>query len=461
MKGGEKVVNSVTNVTTKVQSTNDSNSSIKKEASKEVKSSFKEVLDNTKEEEVKSEPYVKEKSETEDKRNTTDLDELSEKLDSMDSDQIISMLMLLKIDPKDILSLKESIKKCDSDNIKAVISKLVEDNSVQQIKSAVELATNQNLKSLDSNMKSKEQGISDIISNILKNDEVVNLPDKQLIQAKSGYEPDDKQEIIAMLYKKLTEGNLKLSNEHPDESIDLKLNKILQEITNNEYAKLSKSDLSDNANLAENENLNDSKLNFVEQIASKSTEKEDKLLKNLIQQDKPKGAKDAIGDKITNVLSRFEISTFNKPVAAVDTPVVNKANFNMDLIKAVKFMDINNLKELSVKIMPKDLGQMVIRLTMDNGIMRANITATNKETYDLLNSQLPAISNQLSEQNLSIQSFSLSLSNGDNFLFNGNESNTDGQQKHNKKNVGIDAIEDEDLFSEAKIQQESNVNLLA
>nr|WP_274601634.1 flagellar hook-length control protein FliK [Clostridium rhizosphaerae] len=124
-------------------------------------------------------------------------------------------------------------------------------------------------------------------------------------------------------------------------------------------------------------------------------------------------------------------------------------------------MDINNLKELSVKIMPKDLGQMVIRLTMDNGIMKANITATNKETYDLLNSQLPAISKQLSEQNLSIQSFSLSLSNGDNFLFNGNESNTDGQQKNHKKNVGIDAIEDEDLLSEANIQQEGNVNLLA
>ncbi|MBL4937990.1 flagellar hook-length control protein FliK [Clostridium sp. YIM B02515] len=453
------MVNSVTNVT--VQSTNDSNSAIKKEASKEVKSSFKEVLDNTKEEEVKSEPSVKDKGETEDEKNTTDLNELNEKLDSMDIDQIINMLMLLKIDPKDILSLKESIKKCDSDNIKAIISKLVEDTSVQQVKSVVELATNQNLKSIDSNMKSKEQGISDIISNILKNDEVVNIPDKQPVQAKPGYEPDNKQEIIAMLHKRFTEGNLNPNNKQPDESVDLKLNKILQEVTNNEYVKLSKGDLSINTNLAENENLNDSKLNFVEQIPSKSTEKEDKLLKNLIQQDKPKGAKDAIGDKITNVLSRFEVSTLNKPVVAVDTPVVNKASFNIDLIKAVKYMDINNLKELSVKIMPKDLGQMVIRLTMDNGIMKANITATNKETYDLLNSQLPAISKQLSEQNLSIQSFSLSLSNGDNFLFNGNESNTDGQQKNHKKNVGIDAIEDEDLLSEANIQQEGNVNLLA
>jgi hypothetical protein len=117
VKGGEKVVNSVTNVTTKVQSTNDSNSPIKKEASKEVKSSFKEVLDNTKEEEVKSESSVKDKSETEDEKNTTDLNELNKKLDSMDIDQIINMLILLKIDPKDILSLKDSIKKCDSDNI--------------------------------------------------------------------------------------------------------------------------------------------------------------------------------------------------------------------------------------------------------------------------------------------------------------------------------------------------------
>jgi len=455
------VVNSVTNATTKVQSTNDLNSAIKKEASKEVKSSFKEVLDNTKEEEVKSEPYVKDKSDIEDEKNTTDLNELNEKLDSMDLDQIISMLMLLKIDPKDILSLKESIKKCDSDNIKAVISKLVENTSVQQLKSAVELATNQNLKSTVSNNESKEQGISDIISNILKNDEAVKFPSNQSVQAKPGYESDDKQEIIAILYKKFTEGNLDLSNEQPDESINLKLNKILQQVTNNEYVKLSKGDLLNNTNLAENENLNDGKLNFVEQMPSKSTEKEDKLLKNLVQQDKPKGVKDVIGDKITNVLTRFEVSNLNKQEVVIDKPVINRTSINTDLIKAVKYMDLNNIKELSVKVMPKDLGQIIIRLTMDNGIMKANITANNKETYDLLNSQLPAISNQLTEQNLSIQSFSLSLGNGDNFLFSGNEGNSGEGQKQKQKSYGVDAIEDENTYIESEAGQDSKVNLLA
>nr|WP_286207961.1 flagellar hook-length control protein FliK [Clostridium caldaquaticum] len=123
-------------------------------------------------------------------------------------------------------------------------------------------------------------------------------------------------------------------------------------------------------------------------------------------------------------------------------------------------MDLNNIKELTVKIIPKELGEIVIRLTMDNGVLKANLTAANKDTFELLNSQLPIINNELSKQNMSIQSFSLSLYNGDNFLFNSNGNSEDSSRQQGRKGTKITASGEEEVVEEYSLEQ-SNVNILA
>ncbi|ERI91251.1 flagellar hook-length control protein [Clostridiales bacterium oral taxon 876 str. F0540] len=447
--------------TIKVQNTNDSNSIAKNDAPKETKNSFKDVLQNTKESEDKNVPYVKEKGCSEDEKVIKALDDLDKKLESMDLSQIISLLSLLKIDPKDILDIKENMQKGNYEDIQAIVSKLIENTSDKQINTIIELMLNQNSKQIDSNIKAYEKVNSNDVFDILQNNEVVNTSDRQSIQGKIGNETDLKREIIAMLHKRFAEENLKQYSERSNDSLDSKVNKILPELKSKEYVNLDKKDLSNKDNTLESENLSNDKVNFTEGVSLRSTEKEDKLLKNLVNQEKPKGVKDTADSKITNVLARFEVSNLNKQEVVIDKPVINRTSMNMDLIKAVKYMDLNNLKELSVKVMPKDLGQIIIRLTMDNGIMKANITANSKETYDLLNSQLPTISNQLSEQNLSIQSFSLSLGNGDNFLFSGNEGNSGEGQKQKQKSYGVDAIEDDNANFESEVGIDSKVNLLA
>jgi flagellar hook-length control protein FliK len=202
---------------------------------------------------------------------------------------------------------------------------------------------------------------------------------------------------------------------------------------------------------------NSETLNLIE---TKSTSKEDKLLKSLADNNPSKDNKDNLNSKISNVMARFEAIRNDNSVAAEAPVVINRSTFNADFIKAVKFMEVNNVKELSVKIIPKDLGEITIRLSMDNGVMKANITAANKETYNLLNAQLPAISNQLAEQNMNIQSFNLSLYNGDNFFFNGDGSSEGDNRRQGKGNARVLALEDEEPVGE-DYSQENSVNILA
>lgn len=196
-------------------------------------------------------------------------------------------------------------------------------------------------------------------------------------------------------------------------------------------------------------------------LEADSSDKEDLLLKKLLDSDSLKSNKDNVSDKIANILNRFEAVRIDKPNPVESKVSINKATFSEDFIKTVKFMDLNNLKELSVKVLPKDLGEIVIRLSMDNGVMKANITATNKDTYNLLNSQLPTISNQLSEQNMAIQNFSLSLYNGDNFLFNGDGRSNENTKQQSKNSNKVNSIEDLDLQKEQYFEEHSSVNILA
>ncbi len=196
------------------------------------------------------------------------------------------------------------------------------------------------------------------------------------------------------------------------------------------------------------------------EVYEKTVNKEDKLLTDLITESSSKNSKENISDRIANVVTRFESIRQDKTLPVNTQVTISKASFNADFVKAVKFMDINNIKELSVKILPKDLGEIIIKLSMDNGIMKANITTANKETYNLLNSNLPAISNQLAEQNMNIQSFNLSLYNGENFLFSGNGGFQEEGRKQGKR-APIDGIEHDETQVQGYETEETSLNALA
>nr|WP_301282252.1 flagellar hook-length control protein FliK [Clostridium sporogenes] len=124
-------------------------------------------------------------------------------------------------------------------------------------------------------------------------------------------------------------------------------------------------------------------------------------------------------------------------------------------------MELNNVKDLTVKIMPKELGEVFIKLTMEGGIMKANIGATTKEAYNLLNSNMQLIEDKLQNSGIKVQELSLNIYNEDTTFFKqGNEKgeNSNPSKSNDKADLSsIDEIQEEENISTI----DGNVNILA
>ncbi|AZV59024.1 flagellar hook-length control protein FliK [Clostridium sp. AWRP] len=141
---------------------------------------------------------------------------------------------------------------------------------------------------------------------------------------------------------------------------------------------------------------------------------------------------------------------------------LNKATFNSDMIKTLKYMDLNNVKQLTVKINPKELGDITINLVMEEGKMKAVLTASNKDAYNLLNSNMQDLSNKLQNNDIKVQSFSLNLYHEDTTFFkNGNNGSQNQDNEKRNKTLAVNNIQEEDAQEENDYYNDSNVNMLA
>ncbi|MBU3208849.1 flagellar hook-length control protein FliK [Clostridium algidicarnis] len=148
--------------------------------------------------------------------------------------------------------------------------------------------------------------------------------------------------------------------------------------------------------------------------------------------------------------------------------VATKETMVSDVIKSVRFMEINNVKELTVKINPKELGQVIITLVQESDSMKAKIMASSKETYSLLNSNLKDLKNGMLEMNLKVNEIQVGISTED-FMSYSNlpqgffESEFEKRQSNNggkPKNV----TKDEDTMikdNDKEIIENGKINMLA
>ncbi|MCH4237310.1 MAG: flagellar hook-length control protein FliK, partial [Clostridium tyrobutyricum] len=116
-----------------------------------------------------------------------------------------------------------------------------------------------------------------------------------------------------------------------------------------------------------------------------------------------------------------------------------------------------------VKISPKELGNITINLVMEEGKMKAVITASNKDAYNILNSNIQDLSNKFQNSEIKIQNFSLNLYHEDTTFFKGEGKNRQdqGSSKQNKT-LNIDSISaDEDTILQHDEYSENNVDMLA
>lgn len=198
--------------------------------------------------------------------------------------------------------------------------------------------------------------------------------------------------------------------------------------------------------------------------------KEENFLKNLIEhaetQSEPKNA-DVEIKKPTNLegLNKFSPIDRNISVEVKENRTVTKANIVQDMVKSIKYMENNNLKNLTVKVMPRELGEIVIRLTMESGKIKLALNATNKETYSLLNSNLGEISEKLSTANVKIQPAEINVYNDDTTFFSGQFMGDNPKGRNEGKSYNSDLSKKNVLASDEQenmvIDENHNGNLNA
>lgn len=156
-------------------------------------------------------------------------------------------------------------------------------------------------------------------------------------------------------------------------------------------------------------------------------------------------------DVASNIISEV------KPVA------VSRETVATDVVSNVKYMVKNQVEQLTVKIYPKELGEITIKIISEDGIMKADIKSTSKETYTLLNSNMEEIKKHLSNESLIIKEVNISLYE-DTTYYSGQGFSNEFNDERNKESY---LVEDNDSINIHKEENEeiseeiSNVNLLA
>lgn len=188
----------------------------------------------------------------------------------------------------------------------------------------------------------------------------------------------------------------------------------------------------------------------------KSLSSEEKLLEKLIG-DKEDGKLTRV-NQFMNAFNNSKISL--EEVKNVDKLLINKVTFSEDIVKSIRFMELNNIKDLTVKLNPKHLGEVVINLTMEQEAMRAQLKASNKDTVALLNANLKDITEKLNE-NIKIQQVEVAIYSDDTTYFSGNErENRQGFNGEQSKSKVSSVTEEIELEAEASIVDDSSLNML-
>lgn len=277
---------------------------------------------------------------------------------------------------------------------------------------------------------------SDLLTEIEK---LINvLPEKTLKEVERNLSTDFSKDIFNTLILKTKDDveNKEVGDNDKSTIVDTMPKTTIEEINptlNDEYKE---------------ENFNNGK-------ASKNivANKEEKVLMKILDDD---------GDKsFSKVLNYYDkLNKTNTFMGVIKEPVViNKDNINLDFIKNIKYMVRNSVEELNVKIYPKELGEMTIRLISEEGIMKAEIKATSKETYNLLNSNLNDIKKTLEDQNIRIHEVNIGIYNEDTTFFSGKENSKEEFENQNIGKINSISLDEEEIIED--LLNEGNVNLLA
>ncbi|WP_346890838.1 flagellar hook-length control protein FliK [Clostridium sp. UBA3887] len=177
--------------------------------------------------------------------------------------------------------------------------------------------------------------------------------------------------------------------------------------------------------------------------------------------------KDSKVTRAADFMSYFENSVQKSGEVSSEKPIaITKSDLNNDVIKALSYMDRNGVKDLTVKIYPKELGEISISVSMEQGALKAMIKATSKETVEMLALGLKDINEKLNGNNIKIQSVDIGLYEEDTTYYahgnnQGKAYENGGQRGSENGRQGSEVnIVEEDVIPEANVKASNEIDLL-
>ena len=172
---------------------------------------------------------------------------------------------------------------------------------------------------------------------------------------------------------------------------------------------------------------------------------------------------------IIELLGNNSITVSDKSLQEVkfkdlDNLVLHQETLIDDLQDTLVQMKNYNLRQLKIKLSPKELGDMTIDISQVNDISNIKLILSNKETLDLVESNLKEIIEHLRESNLISKSSSITVE-ADTSQSKSFSSSFEGYSLGNKSKQETnfdEAITDESNYTsiDADIKKDSNTNIL-
>lgn len=328
------------------------------------------------------------------------------------------------ITPEDLKAIQSLMT-----DVKEILSGLKNGNTVEFKKLVLDLS--ENINSLMENKEFKKQlGIKGlaIFKSLLE--EISNDMKTQNIIVNNG-EKESIEKAITSLNNKIKDGKEKGDSKDTVKSIEENINKGDQAKNNNIGKKTANT--SNDKSFKENKNNGgdnkpkDIQIKTEDDLKTK-VKSEEKVLEKILNDDNFNMDKFSLFQKRVDITKNMEIK--------LETRVIDARNLRADLIKSVKFMATNSMKELTVKVYPKELGAITISLTQSEGTMKATLKPTSRETYSLLMQNSDEMKKLLGDQNIKVSSIDISLYNDDTTFYKESEFSNEfsnGQSGNNGK----------------------------
>lgn len=300
----------------------------------------------------------------------------------------------------------------------------------------------ENMNLEDINLENKNDIFSSIISNDLNNknsnNELVfindltmnssnNINDKLLNNIINVLQSED---INIMHNKNLDIKNLK----------DFVTNSLLNQGVNKEINSNENNDLKKPIQV---EVLNEDKYSHLE-ISSLNSR--NNILKEISLDDKNKDLNTL--ESILDAGENNSILFSNTKTVNIDVPNKEVANtqpvntirqefIEEDIVKTVRYLKSNGIEEIKIKISPRELGDMTIKLIKNADETNVNITITKEDVFELVNKNINDIAKHLNELNIKFKDISIDIKSDNGNIFSDDlnqEFNKKEQQENNKKN---------------------------